>query len=140
VGTLELRVPQNREGLFSTEVFARYQRSEKALLYAMAEMCVQGVSIRKVRAVTEELCGHGFSASMVSAATKRLDEELEREMNRPLTEEYPYLILDARYERVHESGVVRFRAILVAIGVDWEARRQVLAVQLANHESASAWR
>ena len=63
VGTLELRVPQDRGGLFRTEVFARYQRSEKALLLALAEMYVQGVSTRKVRAVTEELCGHGFSAS-----------------------------------------------------------------------------
>lgn len=140
VGTLELRVPQDREGLFSTEVFVRYQRSEKALLLAMAEMYVQGVSTRKVRAVTEELCGHGFSASTVSAATKQLDLELERVMHRPLTEEYPYLILDARYERVRENGVVRSRAVLVAIGVDWEGRRQVLGVQLANRESTSAWR
>ena len=140
VGSLELRVPQDREGLFSTEVFARYQRSEKALLLAMAEMYVQGVSTRKVRAVTEELCGHGFSASTVSAATKQLDEELERVMNRPLTEEYPYLILDARYERVRENGVVKSRAVLVAIGVDWEGRRQVLGVQLANRESTSSWR
>ena len=69
VGTLELRVPQGRGGLFRTEVFARYQRSEKALLLALAEMYVQGVSTRKVRAVTEELCGHGFSASTVSAIT-----------------------------------------------------------------------
>jgi putative transposase len=65
VGPLELRVPQDRGGLFRTEVFARYQRSEKALLLALAEMYVQGVSTRKVRAVTEELCGHGFSASAV---------------------------------------------------------------------------
>lgn len=140
LGTLELRVPQDRDGLFTTEVFARYQRSEKALLLALAEMYVQGVSTRKVRAVTEELCGHGFSASTVSAATKQLDAELERVMNRPLTEEYPYLILDARYERVRENGVVRSRAVLVALGVDWEGRRQVLGVQLANRESTSAWR
>ena len=67
IGTLELRVPQDRGGLFRTEVFGRYQRSEKALLLALAEMYVQGVSTRKVRAITEELCGHGFSASSVSA-------------------------------------------------------------------------
>ena len=140
LGTLELRVPQERDGLFTTEVFARYQRSEKALLLALAEMYVQGISTRKVRAVTEELCGHGFSASTVSAATKQLDAELERVMNRPLTEEYPYLILDARYERVRENGVVRSRAVLVALGVDWEGRPQVLGVQLANRESTSAWR
>jgi putative transposase len=140
VGTLELRVPQDRGGLFRTEVFARYQRSEKALLLALAEMYVQGVSTRKVRAVTEELCGHGFSASSVSAVTTQLDTELKRFMNRPLTEEYAYLILDARYERVREEGVIRSRAVLVALGIDWEGRRQVLAVELANRESLSAWK
>ncbi len=140
VGTLELRVPQDRGGLFRTEVFARYQRSEKALLLALAEMYVQGVSTRKVRAVTEELCGHGFSASSVSAITVQLDAELERFMMRPLTEEYAYLILDARYERVREAGVIRRRAVLVAIGIDGEGRRQVLSVALANRESLSAWK
>lgn len=140
VGTLELRVPQDRGGLFRTEVFTRYQRSEKALLLALAEMYVQGVSTRKVRAVTEELCGHGFSASSVSAVTVQLDAELERFMHRPLTEDYAYLILDARYERVREAGVIRSRAVLVALGIDWEGRRQVLAVELANRESTTAWR
>ena len=117
VGTLELRVPQDRDGLFSTEVFSRYQRSEKALLLALAEMYVQGVSTRKVRVVTEELCGHGFSASTVSSVTKGLDEELSRFMTRELKEEYPYLILDARYERVRENGVICSRAVSVAIGI-----------------------
>jgi len=140
VGTLELRVPQDRGGLFRTEVFVRYQRSEKALLLALAEMYIQGVSTRKVRAVTEELCGHGFSASTVSSITTQLDAELNRFMTRPLTEEYAYLILDARYERVREAGVIRSRAVLVAIGVDWEGRRQVLAVELASRESLTAWR
>lgn len=140
VGTLELRVPQDRGGLFRTEVFSRYQRSEKALLLALAEMYVQGVSTRKVRAVTEELCGHGFSASSVSAITVQLDEQLAQFMRRPLTEEFPYLILDARYERVREAGVIRSRAVQVAIGIDWEGRRQVLAVELASRESTSSWR
>ena len=140
IGTLELRVPQDRGGLFRTEVFSRYQRSEKALLLALAEMYVQGVSTRKVRAVTEELCGHGFSASSVSAITVQLDAELGRFMSRPLTEEYPYLILDARYERVREAGVIGPRAMLVAIGIDWDGRRQVLAVELADRESTTSWR
>ena len=90
VGTLELRVPQDRGGLFRTEVFTRYRRSEKALLLALAEMYVQGVSTRKVRAITEELCGHGFSASTVSSITVQLDDELERFMTRPLREEFAY--------------------------------------------------
>jgi putative transposase len=104
VGTLELRVPQDRQGLFQTEVFKRYQRSERALLLSLAEMYVQGVSTRKVKAVTEQLCGHAFSASTVSEAAKQLDAELERVMRRPLEEAYPYLILDARYERVGRTG------------------------------------
>lgn len=140
VGTLELRVPQDRGGLFRTEVFGRYQRSEKALLLALAEMYVQGVSTRKVRAITEELCGHGFSASVVSSVTVQLDAELDSFMHRPLTEEFAYLVLDARYERVREAGVIRSRAVLVAIGIDWEGRRQVLAVELANRESTTSWR
>jgi len=140
VGVLELRVPQDRAGRFSTELFERYQRSEKALVSALVEMYVQGVSTRKVKAITEELCGHSFSASTVSAATARLDEALRGFFERRLAEPYPYLILDARYERVRETGVIASQAVLVAIGVDWEGRRQVLGVELANRESRSSWR
>jgi transposase-like protein len=140
VGALELRVPQDRDGRFSTELFERYQRSEKALVAALAEMYVQGVSTRKVKAVTEELCGHAFSASAVSAVARRLDTELQAVMERPLQEAFPYVYVDARYEKVREAGVVRSRAVLVAIGVDAEGRRQVLGVELANRESASSWK
>jgi putative transposase len=77
VGKLELRVPQDRDGRFSTELFERYQRSEQALVATLAEMYVQGVSTRKVKAITEELCGHSFSASAISAINKRLDASLE---------------------------------------------------------------
>jgi putative transposase len=140
VGTLELRIPQDRQGRFSTALFERYQRSEKALVGALAEMYVQGVSTRKVKAITEELCGHEFSASSISAINKTLDESLKAFAERRLGEAYPYLILDARYERVREAGVIASRAVLVAIGVDWEGRRQVLAVDLANRESRSSWK
>jgi putative transposase len=136
VGKLELRVPQDRDGRFSTEVFERYQRSEKAL----AEMYVQGVSTRKVKVITEELCGHSFSASALSAINQRLDGSLAEFATRPLEERYPYLILDARYEKVREAGVIRSRAVLVAIGVDTEGRRQVLAVELAARESTTSWK
>ena len=140
VGTLELRVPQDREGRFSTELFERYQRSEKALVAALAEMYVQGVSTRKVKAVTEALCGHSFSASSISRINKTLDDSLQAFADRRLEEAYPYLILDARYERVREAGVIVSQAVLVAIGIDWEGRRQVLAVDLANRESRSSWK
>src|SRR5690606_27326042 len=77
IGKLELRVPRDRNGEFSTALFERYARSEKALVAALAEMYVQGVSTRKVKAITEELCGHSFSASSISAINKSLDEALE---------------------------------------------------------------
>jgi Transposase, Mutator family len=140
VGKLELRVPQDRAGRFSTELFERYQRSEKALVAALAEMYVQGVSTRKVKAITEELCGHSFSASAISTINARLDEELARFARRRLDDPYPYLILDARYERVREAGVIRSPAVLLAIGIGWDGRRSILTVELANRESRSSWR
>lgn len=123
VGTLVLRVPQDRAGRFSTQVFEQYQRSEKALVAALAQMYVQGVSTRKVAAITA-----------------RLDEQLRQFSQRPLEAEFPYVVVDARYERVREGGVIVSRAILVALGIDWEGRQQVLAVEYANRESQSSWR
>jgi putative transposase len=140
VGKLELRIPQDRQGRFRTEIFERYQRSEKALVGALTEMYVQGVSTRKVKAVTEELCGHEFSASTISRMNQTLDKELEKFAGRRLEDAYPYLILDARYEKIREHGVIRSQAVLVAIGIDWEGRRCVLAVDLANRESSSSWK
>ena len=140
VGKLELRVPQDREGRFSTELFERYQRSEQALVATLAEMYVQGVSTRKVKAVTEELCGHAFSASAISAINKRLDASLAAFARRRLEEPLAYLILDARYEKVRENGIVGSRAVPIAVGVDREGRRQVLAVELAGRESRSSWK
>jgi putative transposase len=140
VGKLELRVPQDRQGRFRTEIFERYQRSEKALVSALSEMYVQGVSTRKVKAVTEELCGHEFSASTISRMNQSLDKELDKFAKRRLEDAYPYLILDARYEKVRENGVIRSQAVMVAIGIDWEGRRCILAVELANRESASSWK
>jgi putative transposase len=140
VGKIELRVPQDRQGQFRTEIFERYQRSEKALVGALTEMYVQGVSTRKVKAITEELCGHEFSASTISRLNGQLDEELEKFAQRQLEEDYPYIILDARYEKVREDGVIRSRAVQVAIGVNWDGRRCILAVELSNRESVSSWR
>ncbi len=140
VGKLELRVPQDRQGRFRTEIFERYQRSEKALVGALTEMYVQGVSTRKVKAVTEELCGHEFSASTVSRMNQSLDIELEKFAKRRLEDAYPYVILDARYEKVREDGVIRSQAVMVAIGIDWEGRRCILAVEVANRESTTSWK
>jgi putative transposase len=140
LGKIELRVPQDRQGRFSTELFERYQRSDKALLAALAEMYVQGVSTRKVKAITEELVGHSFSASSISAIVKKLDDELSRFARRRLSEPFPYLILDARYEKVRVDHVIQSQAVLIAVAIDWEGRRQILGVELANRESRASWR
>jgi Transposase, Mutator family len=130
VGKLELRVPQDRAGRFSTELFERYQRSEKALVAALAEMYVQGVSTRKV--ITEELCGHSFMAAAISAINAKLDEELAQFAGRRLDDACPYLIVDARYERIRDAGVIGNQAVLLAIGIGWDGRRSILGLPRAD--------
>jgi transposase-like protein len=139
VGTLELRVPQDREGAFSTELFARYQRSEQALVVTLLEMYVQGVSTRKVAAITEQLCGTSFSKSQVSALAGTLDATLAAWRERPLTVAYPYLSVDARYEHVRVDGRVVSQGVLVVAGVREDGRREILAVEVADTESEATY-
>jgi putative transposase len=140
VGTIELRVPQDRDGTFSTELFARYQRSEQALVATLMEMYLQGVSTRKVAAITEELCGTAFSKSQVSAVVGRLDPELKAWRERPLTAAaYPYLVVDARYEHARVDGRVVTLGVLVVAGVRADGRREVLAVEEADTESEATY-
>jgi len=140
VGTLELRVPQDRDGTFSTELFARYQRSEQALVTTLMEMYVQGVSTRKVAAITEELCGTSVSKSQVSALVGRLDPELKAWRERPLTAAaYPYLVVDARYEHARVAGRVVSLGVLVVAGVRDDGRREILAIEEAETESEATY-
>ena len=140
VGPLHLAVPQDRDGTFSTELFARYQRTEQALVTTLLEMYLQGVSTRKVAAITEELCGTGFSKSQVSALAGRLDAELTAWRTRPLGEHaYPYLAVDARYEHVRVDGRVVSQGVLVVAGVRDDGVREVLAVEVADTESETSY-
>jgi putative transposase len=93
---------------------------------------VQGVSTRKVNAITEELCGHSLSAATISAINIRTDERLAQLAGRRLDEAHPYLILDARYERVREAGVIRSQAVLLAIGIGWDGRRALSSAPSAD--------
>ena len=127
VGEVTFAVPQVRDGSFYPSALERGLRSERALTLALAEMYVQGVSTRRVAAITEQLCGVELSSSQVSRATAQLDPMLEQWRNRPLGE-IPYLYLDARYEKVRQDGHVRDAAVLIATGVDRAGRRQVLGV------------
>ncbi len=141
VGTLSLLVPQDREGTFSTQLFARYQRNEKALVLALMEMYVEGVSTRKVTEITEVLCGTSFSRSLVSALCGRLDGELSAWRSRPLAAtSYPYLSVDARYEHVRVDGKVVSQGVLIVTGVRGDdGHREILAVDIADTESESTY-
>ena len=141
VGTLELLVPQDRDGSFSTELFARYQRTEQALVLGLMEMYVQGVSTRKVAAITEALCGTRFSKSQVSALAGRLDSELAAWRERPLTApSYPYVWVDARYEHVRVAGRVISQGVLLASGLRGDdGHREILGVMVADSESEATY-
>jgi len=139
VGKITFDVPQVREGGFYPEALEKGLRSERALTLALAEMYVQGVSTRKVKAITEQLCGISVSSAQVSAAAALLDTELEKWRNRPLGE-YPYLFLDAYYEQVREDGQVRNLAVLSAVGVNPAGKREILGVSVSLSEHEVHWR
>jgi putative transposase len=140
VGRLTLRVPRDRAALFTPTVFARYQRHEQALLALLAECYLQGISTRKVRRVVETLCGDTVSASLVSAATKRLDATLATWRSRRLdAHAMPYLVVDAHYERIRREGQVLSTAVLWVLGVRDDGYREYLGCWVGNAESAASW-
>lgn len=140
VGRLTLRVPQARDGSFSTELFARYQRSEQALILTLMEMVVNGVSTRKVATITEELCGREFAKSTVSDLCKALDPLVEAWNGRDLSgTRYPFVVVDALVIKVREGGRVRARSALIATGVNEAGYREILGLQLGDSESERSW-
>ena len=140
VGALNLLVPQDREGTFSTRLFSRYQRNEKALCLALMEMYVEGVSTRKVKDITEALCGTSFSKSLVSSLAGSLDAELEAWRSRPLEgEAYPYLLVDARYEKARVGGRVVSQGVLIVSAVREDGLREILGVEVADTESEATY-
>ena len=144
VGDVTLQVPQVR-GVpadlvgFYPRSLEKGLRSERALKLAIAEMYVQGVSTRKVAQITQELCGVEVTSAQVSRASQLLDEELEIWRTRPLGE-IPYLVLDARYEKVRHGGHIVDVALLIAVGVQAEGKRTVLGVRVSLSEAETHWR
>jgi len=140
IGKLVLRVPQSRDGEFSTELFSRFQRSEQALVLAMMEMVLQGVSTRKVERVTEELCGESFSKSTVSRLCTNLDARVQAWNERRLDErEFPFLIVDALLIKVRTDDRVVPMSALVASGINSDGYREILGLMLGNSETESTW-
>ena len=139
MGEITFDIPQVREGGFYPEALEKGMRSERALTMTLAEMYIQGVSTRKVTSILEKLCGTSVSATQVSKAIAILDNTLEAWRQRPLCE-CPYLILDARYEKVRQDGQVRNAAILMACGIDREGKRHLLGVSISLSEHEIHWR
>lgn len=139
IGELKLAVPQVRDGGFYPSSLDKGIRSERALKLALAEMYVQGVSTRRVAQITEQLCGFEVTSSQVSRAAHELDSVLEQWRNRPLVA-YPYVYLDARYEKIRNNGAVVSSAVLIAIGVSETGTRQILGTSVALSEQEAHWR
>ena len=140
VGTLTLRVPRLRNGKLTTDIFRRYQRSEQALLLALMEMVVNGVSTRKIEEITYELCGTEFSKSTISELCKNLDPIITTWNSRPLRERsFPFVIVDAMVIKVREDGRVRQRGVLIAVGINEDGYREVLGLMVGDSESEESW-
>ena len=140
VGTLNLRVPRTRDGKFSTDIFERYQRNEKALVSTMLEMYVSGVSTRKVGQVVETLCGKNVSKSYVSSITKLLDEEVYKFKQRRIDKKIPYLMTDVLYIKVRENRRVVSKAVHIAIGIDSKGFKNIIGFMISDSESEETWK
>lgn len=141
IGSLDLSVPQTRGcEPYHPSMFARWQRSERALLVACAEMFFQGVSTRKVQNVLDQMCNSEISSATVSRIAAELDDKLADFRRRSLkVTEYPYLFIDARYEKVRVDSRVVSQAVLVAVGITAAGHREVLDWRIGDSESQDNW-
>jgi transposase-like protein len=141
IGKLNLQVPQARDCRpYQPTMFNRWQRSERALLVACADMYFQGISTRKVQDVLETMCGTDISAATVSRIAGELDEKLTVFRSRRLDDiEYPFMQIDARYEKVRVDGRIITQAALVAVGIDTIGRRNILDWRIGDSESEDTW-
>lgn len=139
VGPVRLLVPQTREGMFSTDLFKRYQRSEQAFVLALMEMVVQGVSTRKVSLITEELCGASFSRSTVSNLCTGLDMRVRAFNERRLDEVYPFVMVDAMFIQSRHEDRVLMRTVLIMSGIRKDGMREILGVKIGDSESYMTW-
>jgi transposase-like protein len=139
VGRIELQVCRDRDGRFQSELFHRYQRSEQALMLSMIEMYIQGVSTRKVTHIVQELCGVGISKSQVSSLAGELDKNLNLWRQRRLDKAYPYLVVDARYEKVRTTAGVVSKAVMIVVGVSDCGHREILSIQVGDSENEVDW-
>jgi transposase-like protein len=130
-----LEVPRDREGTYKMEIFERYQRNEKALVLALMEMVVQGVSTRKVKKITDELCGRRFSRQTVSRLAQKLDEQVAAWAGRKLERSYPFLTARAMQVKVRRQQAVRSTTVMIAVGISEEGYREILGLKVGFSET-----
>ena len=140
IGSLKLEVPRDRDGTFQTELFERYQRSEKALVTTLMQMVIEGVSTRRVKDITTELCGREFSRQTVSNLIENLDEQVQAWAERPLEEEYPFLVADAMQLNVRRQGAVRSTTAMIVVGISEDGYREILGFKIALRETGESWK
>jgi len=141
VGTLTLRIPKLRTGsFFPDDVIERYQRADRALVAAVAEMYATGTSTRKVQRVAEKMGVSRLSKDQVSAIASSLDADIDELCSRPLDGgPVPYVWLDATYVKCRRGGRVASTAVVTAIGCDAGGWRRVLGVGVVDTESYDSW-
>ena len=139
VGSMTLHVPRHRNQPFKTMIFENYCRSEAALIASMTEMVINGVSTRKVSKVVETLCGKSFSKSTVSDLCKDLSAAVKEFRNRPLTENYPFLTVDATYFKVRENHRIVSKAFMIALATNDQGHREIIGFGVYHNESKDTW-
>jgi transposase-like protein len=139
LGKIELEVYRDREGNFHPSFFEKYQRSEKALILAAVEMYFKGVSTRKITQLVHDIFGINISKSLVSEAALSLEEEIRQWQERPLEKEYPYLVVDARFEEIRDGNKVRSMAVYIIAGIDKDGYRDILSVNVGIQENRTLW-
>ena len=139
VGSMTLHVPRHRNQPFKTMIFENYCRSEAALVASMTEMVINGVSTRKVSKVVETLCGTSFSKSTVSDLCKDLSVAVKEFRNRPLTENYPFLTVDATYFKVRENHRIVSKAFMIALATNDQGHREIIGFGVYHNESKDTW-
>ncbi len=140
IGTITLAVPRHRNVPFHTLIFDNYSRSEAALITTMAEMVVNGVSTRKVSKVMETLCGTSYSKSAVSEACKGLDKAVHSFKKRPLENKYKFLYVDATYFKVRGEYRIGSKAMMVALAITDEGKREIIGFEIYDNESKETWK
>jgi putative transposase len=140
IGKLKLKVPRTRNGEFSTSVFDKYARCDQALVLAMLEMVINGVSTRKVTHIVEQLCGENISKSFVSSLTQKLDPIINEWSKRPLNVMYyPYVFVDAMYIKVREHNRVVSKAVYIATAITEKNTREILGLSVDHAEDFDSW-